>query len=160
MDPIAILTHSLWAGLFAAGLGVMLTAPARYLLACFFCGFIGRSVKDVTHGFGLDVNWATAAAALAVVLVAVALTRRQTVSPVVLICGALPLGASVAMFNLIFALMKVSTAKEAELAEASLALTSNLGKVFTVSLAVALGLGAGVALVKLFRRPDDEAVAV
>lgn len=160
MDPIAILSHCLWTGLFAAGLGVMLTAPAQYLVACFFCGFVGRGVKDITHGFGVDVNWATAIAALAVVLVAAALTRRQTVSPVVLICGALPLGASVAMFHLIFALMKVSTAKETELAEASLALTANLGKVFTISLAVALGLGAGVALVKLLRRRVDEAIEV
>jgi uncharacterized membrane protein YjjB (DUF3815 family) len=158
MDPVAILSHSLWTGVFAAGLGVMLTAPARYLIACFACGFVARCVKDVAMGTGLDVNRATVLAAAMVVVVAVALTRRHTVSPVVLICGVLPLGASSAMFSLIFSLMQVSTAEDAALAEASMALTSNLGKVFAVSLAIAVGLGIGVAITRLLKR-GGEAVA-
>ena len=159
MDPIAILSHSLWTGVFAAGLGVMLTAPARYLLACFACGFVARCVKDVAMGSGLDANRATVLAAAMVVLVAVALTRRQTVSPVVLICGVLPLGASSAMFGMIFSLMQVSTAEDTALAEVSLALTSNLGKVFAVSLAIAVGLGVGIGVTRLFQRSGDGTVA-
>lgn len=159
MDLIAILTHSVWTAAFAAGLGVMLTAPPRFLIACGACGFIGRLVKDISLAADLDMTRATVLAALAVVLVAAALTRRHTVSPVVLICGALPLGASSAMFGAIFALMRVSTAEGADLAEVSLSLTSNLGKVFATSLAIAVGMGAGVAIVRVLRR-GDESVSV
>jgi hypothetical protein len=157
MDLSAILMNSLWAALFAAGLGVMLTAPVWYLVPAFVCGFIGRGLLDVCMGQGLSQNWATVIAATVVVLVAVAIIRRHTVSPVVLICGVLPLGAAIAMFNLIFALMRVSSAKGEALSEASVALSSNLGKVFTTSLAIAVGLAAGMAIVRLFKR--DEAVA-
>lgn len=88
------------------------------------------------------------------VLVAVLLTRRNMVSPVVLICGVLPPGAAVAMFNLIFALMQLSTAKADALNKASLALAANVGKVFVTSLAIALGLGAGLASCRLFKRDE------
>lgn len=160
MDPVAILTHSVWTGVFAAGLGVMLTAPARHLIACGACGFVGRGVKDLALAADLDMTRATVLAALMVVLVAALLTRRHAVSPVVLICGALPLGASSPMFAAIFALMQVSTAADADLAEVSLNLTSNLGKVFATSLAIAVGMGAGVAITRLFRRFGADATGV
>ena len=76
----------------------------------------------------------------------------------VLICGVLPLGAAVAMFNLIFALMQVSSLQGEALGGASVALSANLGKMFTTSLAIAVGLAAGMAIVQLFRR--EEAVDV
>jgi uncharacterized membrane protein YjjB (DUF3815 family) len=158
MNLLAIVLPSLWAALFATGLAVLLTAPVRYLVPTFFCGFIGRGVRDVCMAAGLDQNWATVIAAAVVVLVAVAIIRRHTVSPVVLVCGVLPLGATVAMFNLILELMQVSSLTGGALTRASVALTANLGKVFITSLAVALGLGAGMAIVGLFRR--DESVAV
>ena len=157
MDLPAILLQSLWAALYATGLAVLLTAPARYLAPTFLCGFVGRFVRDVCQGWDLSQNWATVIASAAVVLVAVAITRHHAVSPVVLICAVLPLGAARAMFDLIFALLQVSTLQGEALGEASSALIINLGKVFTVSLAVALGLGAGMAIVRLFRQ--EEAVA-
>jgi uncharacterized membrane protein YjjB (DUF3815 family) len=158
MDLAAILLKSLWGALFATGLGVMLTAPARYLVPTFLCGFVGQSVRNVCMGWGLSQNWATLIAAAVVVLVAVAIIRRHTVSPVVLVCGVLPLGATVAMFNLILELMWVSSLTGDPLTRASVALTANLGKVFITSLAIAMGLGAGMAIVRLFKR--DEGVAV
>ena len=158
MDLSAILTHSLWAVLFATGMAVLATAPVRYLVPTFLCGLVGRGVRDVGVGWGLTQNWATVIAAAVVVLVAAAIIRRRAVSPVVLICGVLQLGASVAMFNLIVALMRVSSLEGAELTAASVALNANLGRVFTTSLAIALGLGAGMAIVRLFGR--EEAVAV
>ena len=109
-------------------------------------------------GSGLSQNWATVIAAAAVVVVAVAITRRHRVSPVVLICGVLPLGAAVAMFNLIFALMQVLSLQGEALDGASVALSANLGNMFTTSLAIAVGLAAGMAIVQLFRR--EEAVEV
>src|SRR5215218_972077 len=124
MDLWAILTDNLWAALFAAGLAVLLTAPVRYLVPTFLCGFIGRGVRDVCVGRGLDQNWAILLAATVVVLVAAAITRRNAVSPVVLICGVLPLGAAVAMFNMILALVRASSLTGPELAAASVALSA------------------------------------
>jgi uncharacterized membrane protein YjjB (DUF3815 family) len=157
MPLSAILMNSLWAALFATALAVLLTAPVRYLVPTFLCGLVGRCVRDVCMAWGLSQNWATVIAAALVVLVAVAIIRRNTVSPVVLICGVLPLGAAVAMFNLIFSLMQVSSSRGEALSEASVALSANFGKVFTTSLAIAVGLGTGMAIVQLFTR--EEAVA-
>ena len=109
MDLLAILMNSLWAGLFAGGLGILLTAPPRYIVPAFLCGFAGRFARDVFMSWGMSQNWSTAVAAAVVVLVAVAIIRRHVVSPVVLVSGVLPLGAAVAMFNAIIALMKVSS---------------------------------------------------
>jgi uncharacterized membrane protein YjjB (DUF3815 family) len=158
MDLSAILMNSLWAALVATGLGVIYTAPVRYLVATFLCGFAGRCVRDVCMGWSLSQNWATLIAAVVVVVVAVSIIRRHTVSPVVLICGVLPLGATVGMFNLILALMQVSSLKGEALSGASVALSANLGNVFTTSMAIAVGLGAGMAIVRLFKREKAENV--
>ena len=154
MDLLAMLMNSLWAGLFAGGLGILLTAPLRYLVPAFLCGFSGRFARDVFMSWGMGQNWSTAVAAAVVVLVAVAIIRRPGVSPVVLVSGVLPLGAAVAMFNAILELMKVSSLKGEALNGASVALSANLGKVFTTSLAIALGLAVGIAIVRLFRREE------
>src|SRR5688572_16876509 len=101
MNLLELALPSLWAALFATGLAVRLTAPVRYLVPTFLCGFVGRAMRDVSMASGLSLGWATVIAAAAVVLVAVTMVRRHRVSPVVLVCGVLPLGATVAMFNLI-----------------------------------------------------------
>jgi uncharacterized membrane protein YjjB (DUF3815 family) len=154
MDLLAMLMNSLWAGLFASGLGILLTAPPRYLVPTFLCGFSGRLARDAFMSWGMGPNWATVVGAAVVVRVAVAILRRPGVSPVVLVSGVLPLGAAVAMFNAIVELMKVSSLKGEALSGASVALSANLGKVFAMSLAIALGLGAEMAIVRLFRREE------
>jgi uncharacterized membrane protein YjjB (DUF3815 family) len=152
MDLLAIFMNSLWAGLFAGGMGILLTAPPRFIAPAFLSGFAGRFARDVFMSWGMNQNWSTAAAAAVVVLVAVAVIRRHMVSPVVVISGILPLGAAVAMFNVIVALMKVSHLEGEALSGASVALSANIGKVFTISLAIALGLAAGMVIVRLCRR--------
>jgi uncharacterized membrane protein YjjB (DUF3815 family) len=154
MHLSAILVTCLWAGLFASGLGVILTAPPRYIVPAFFCGFAGRFIRDALMAWGLSQNWSTAVAAAAVVLAAVAITRRHAVSPVVLVSGVIPLGAALAMFQTILDLMKVSTLQGEELSRASISLSANAGKTFTTSLAIAVGLTAGVAVVRLIKRKD------
>lgn len=157
MDTFAILENSLWAAFFATGLGVLFTAPPRYLPAAFVCGFLGRGVRDLCITVDMNVNWATVISSTFVVLVALVFTRGRTVSPVVLICGVLPLGAAVPMFDLIFALMKVSSAKgAAAVDQASLAVSTNAGKVFATSLAIALGLAAGIAVQRVLQRKIAE----
>jgi uncharacterized membrane protein YjjB (DUF3815 family) len=151
MDLLAILMNSLGAGLFAGGMGILLTAPPRSIVPAFLCGFAGRFARDVFMSWGMSQNWSSAVGAAVVVLVAVAVIRRHVVSPVVVISGVLPLGAAVAMFNAIIELMKVSSLKGEALSASSVALSANIGKLFTTSLAIAVGLAAGIAIVQLIR---------
>lgn len=154
MNVSTILTNSLWAGLFAGGLSVLFTAPLQYVPPTLLCGFAGRCVCDVLMAFGLSQNWSTVVAAAVVVLVAVVMTRGHAVSPVVLVAGVLPLGAAMAMFNAIIELMRVSSLSGEALNASSVALIANTGKVFTTSLAISLGLGIGMALIRLLCRED------
>jgi uncharacterized membrane protein YjjB (DUF3815 family) len=50
MHLSTILMNSLWAALFATGLGILLTAPLRYIVPTFLCGVAGRFVRDVCMG--------------------------------------------------------------------------------------------------------------
>src|SRR5918995_5257827 len=104
MDLTSIAGDSLWAALFAVGLGVRLTAPLQYLAPTFLAAFAGKSVHSLLVQGGLGRDWATVLAAAAIVAVAVATTRRHRVSPIVLICGVLPLGAAGAVFRAVFEL--------------------------------------------------------
>lgn len=158
MNIWTILLNSLWAALFATGLGILLTAPFRYIVPTFLCGFAGRFVRDVLMGWDMSQNWSTLVASAVVALAATAIVQRRRISPVVLICGVLPLGAAVAMFNMIFDLMKVSSLKGDALSAASVALSTHLGQAFTGTLAVALGLGAGIAIIRLFKREETQGV--
>jgi len=152
MDVLTLGIGSLWSGLFAGGLGIVLTAPPRHAPGAFLCGFAGRLARDVLVGCGLPESWSTLAAAAVVVLVGVAAIRGHVVSPVVLVSGVLPLGAALAVFNAVAALLRISTLEGEALDAASVALAANVGKAFTTSLAIALGLCAGVAVVRLSRR--------
>lgn len=154
MEIITMLINSLWSGLFAGTLGFILTAPVRYIAPTFFCGFVGRFARDALMSWGVNQNWSTAVASAVVVLVAMAIIRGHRVSPVVMVCGVLPLGGSVAMFNVIASLMKVSYLSGEALSAASVTLSANMGKVFTTSLAIALGLATGMAIARLFRRQE------
>lgn len=150
MDVPAMLANSLWAGLFASFMGMLLTAPPRYIVPTFICAFAGRLARDLFMNWGMTQNWSTAAAAAVVVLLAVMVIRRQVASPVVVISGILPLGAAIAVFDTITGLMKVSSLQGSGLAEASVALIGSAGKAFTTTLAIAVGLAAGIAIVRVF----------
>jgi uncharacterized membrane protein YjjB (DUF3815 family) len=152
LELSGIFITSLWAGLFATGLAILLTTPPRHLAATFLCAFSGRLVRDVLMESGARQNWSTVVAAAVVLLVAVTVTQRHRVSPVVVVCGVLPLWVAVAMFNAIFELMKLSTAKGDAINDASVALTANLAKVFVVSLSIALGISAGWTALRLVSR--------
>jgi len=155
MDLSGILINSLWGGLFAAGVAILLTAPREYLVATFFCGLVGRLVRDIFSGLGLGQNLSIVVAAAMVVLVAVACIRSHKVSPVAMICGVLPLGAATAMFNMVLGLMKLSTVSGDDLNAASIEYTSNLAKVFVTTLSIALGIGVGMAIVRFIKREDS-----
>jgi uncharacterized membrane protein YjjB (DUF3815 family) len=152
MNLEAMAIGGLLAGVFATAMAIFLVAPPRSLASAFLCGGAGHLVRDLSIGWGVSSIWSTSIATAVVVLVAVAVLREHVVSPVILISGVLPLGASVAVFNTIRGLMQVSTLEGEALGAASTALSANLGKVFTTTLAIALGLAAGMAIVRLVRR--------
>jgi uncharacterized membrane protein YjjB (DUF3815 family) len=152
MDIVAVLTGSVLAGLLACGMGILFTAPPRYIAPAFLCGFAGCFSRDVFISWGVNPNWSTAIAAAILVFVAMAIIREPAVPPVVLVSGALPLGAAASMFNAILDLMRVSSLKGEALNAAAVALIASAGRVFTVSLAIALGLGVGLAVKRFVRR--------
>lgn len=151
MNISAILINCIWAGLYSGGMGLLCTAPLRNILSAFFCGLVGCFSRDILISFGLSQNWSTAAASLSVVLVAMILIRGNEVSPVVLISGVLPLGATAAVFRMLIELIKVSTLKGEALNDSALAFISNTGKVFTTYLAITLGLAIGIMIMRLFK---------
>lgn len=152
MNISALGVDSLFAGLFSCSLGFLFTAPPRAAASTFVCGAAGRLVRGVLMGWGLSQNWSTLVAAAVIVLVAVAIIREHVVSPVILVSGVIPLGASVAMFNIIIELMKVSALQGEALNASSIALSANMGKLVITSLAIALGLGVGMVVVRLVKR--------
>ena len=158
MGLASILLDSLWAALFAVALGVRLTAPHQYLAPTFLSGFAGRLVHSLLVQWGIGRDWATVLASAAIVAVAVATTRRHRVSPLVLICGVLPLGSSGAVFRAVFELLKVSSAEGEALEAADLAWIANASRAFTGTMAIALGLGVGMTIARLFNRREAEGV--
>lgn len=146
-----ILLNSLWAAVFAAAFGIILTTPVRMLAACFACGFAGRCVRDVLLGYGLGQNLSTVVAAATLVLVAEVITRRYRISPVVLVCSVLPLGSVVPLFYALFDLLKLPTLQGELLNASVVALSANFARVLAGTLAIALGLGAGIAIVRILR---------
>jgi len=152
MDLPAILLNALWAGLFAAGLAVIFTAPPRDLFAAFVCGAFGVTARATAAELGLNANQATVIAAMGVVLAGSLFVRRQEMPPVVMASGIIPLAASLAVFNTIFLLMRIPAAPADTLNDLVVDLSSNVAKVFATTLSIALGLGAGMAIVRLLKR--------
>jgi uncharacterized membrane protein YjjB (DUF3815 family) len=152
MNVATIFMNSLWAACFATALGILLTAPVRYLFQTFLCGFAARLVRDVLMARGIGHNLSTLLAAAILVLIAMAIVRRNQVSAVVLICAVLPLGAAVPIFNMILELIKVSSLTGEALNAASVALIANAGQAFAGTLSIALGLAGGFAIVDLFEK--------
>ena len=150
VEPIVV--NTIAAGISAMCLAILLTAPPAHLLSTFFCGFAGRLTRDLLLMAGWRSGWATVLAAVAVVLVGTAILRRREVSPVVIISGVLPLGATSSMFTAIVHLMRVANLEGEELSKVSDALIADAGRVFTTSMAIAAGIGVGIVAMRIMRR--------
>ncbi|HLY00985.1 MAG TPA: hypothetical protein VKR56_00660 [Candidatus Cybelea sp.] len=151
MDIAPMLLNSIWAGLFAAALAVVLTAPAQAIVPSLLCGFAARFIRNVLIGWGLSSSGAVVVAAAGCVLLAIALTsRRRGASVIAIVTGVLPLGAAVALFNSIKGVLNISGLKEQALITASAQLAANLSAVFTTTFAMALGIGLGFLIARFF----------
>jgi uncharacterized membrane protein YjjB (DUF3815 family) len=147
-----ILFNAVWAGLFAAALAIVLTAPPQAIFPSLLCGFAARLIRNVLIGWGVSSSAAVVIAAAACVLLAVALARRRhNFSVIAIVTGVLPLGAAVALFNSIRGILSISALKEPALTAASAQLSANLSVVFTTTLAMVLGIGLGFLIARVFK---------
>jgi len=147
-----MLLNSIWAGLFAAALAVVLTAPPQAIVPSLLCGFAARLIRNILVGWGLSSSAAVVVAAAACVLLGLALTsRRRSFSVIAIVTGVLPLGAAVALFNSIKGILNMSGLKEQALVTASAQLSANLSAVFTTTFAMVLGIGVGFLIARLLK---------
>lgn len=152
MSPTGSLADGLWAAVFAVAFGVLLSMPLRGLGTCALCGLVGSLVRDLVIGLDAGPSWATVVATVAVVLAASLEFRGRRLAPVAIICGVLPLGAAVSYFQTIAALLRIPAQSGQELEQTSLALVAYVGRAFTTTLAIAVGIGAGLFVVSTLER--------
>jgi uncharacterized membrane protein YjjB (DUF3815 family) len=153
MDIGKLLADSIWAGVFAAALGVGLTTLPKALAPSFICGFAARLVRDLLIGSGVSLPVAVAAAAACCVVVGAAFVRSQpTLSMIALVTGVLPLGAAVALFDLIENVVALATLKGPALTQPTLQLAADFGVVVITTTAIALGLLIGFVITAPIRR--------
>jgi uncharacterized membrane protein YjjB (DUF3815 family) len=151
MHVTAILLNSLWAAIFSAGMAVVFSAPSWVVVPSFFCGFIGRLVRDLLMGWGASQNLATFVAAALVIFIIVSFLRRAGVSPIVMVAGIIPLGAAGAFFRAIVGFLRISSLKGEGLS-APVALISNLSILFCTTCAIAVGAWTGYLIGQAVRR--------
>jgi uncharacterized membrane protein YjjB (DUF3815 family) len=152
MTLSASLLDGLWAAVFAVAFGVLLSMPLRGLGTCALCGLVGSVVRDMVVGLGASASWATVVATIAVVLATTLELRGRRLAPVAIICGILPLGAAVSYFQTIAALLRIPSQSGLLLEQTSLALVANVGRAFTITLAIAVGIGTGLFLISSLER--------
>ena len=151
MDATIVVT-ALLAGAHAAAMAVVFTAPRDYVAPSFLCGCAARLVRDSLLVFGASSSWATFVAATVAVLVAVAVTPRRAVPPVVLVASVVQLAASVAVFNVFVEMLRAPSLEGPALAESAVRLNASLARAFSAFVAIALGLQLGVILTRRKRR--------
>ena len=157
MNLESILLDGLWSALFATAMSIRNSTPFKYIIPTFISSVIAVLTRDSLEHYGLSTNWSTLFAAFMIVISAGLFIRSQRVPPVVMVCAVLPLWASVSMFGLLNDLRKVSLLSGNELNAAAIDLSANTAIVFVITISIALGFAAGLALLKLiFRRESIE----
>ena len=157
MNLESILLDGLWSALFATAMSIRNSTPFKYIIPTFISSVIAVLTRDTLEHYGLSTNWSTLFAAFMIVISAGLFIRSQRVPPVVMVCAVLPLWASVSMFGLLNDLRKVSLLSGSELNAAAIDLSANSAIVFVITVSIALGFAAGLALLKLiFRRESIE----
>jgi hypothetical protein len=156
MIPTALLSDGAWAGLFAAAMAIVSAAPYSGLLPSFCGSFVARFARDALVAAGVDLNWATLIAAALVIFVAAVLIRRPVVSPVVMVSALVPLGAALPFFRAIADFLRIPSMTAEGVALLPQTMLSNLGKVFTTTVAIGAGASVAIYLVRALRRETSE----
>ena len=156
MNIQEILINCMWSAFFATSMSILNSTPFKYIIPTFVCGFIGVLIRDLCQGWGLSTNWSTMIAALMIVIAAGLIIRSRDIPPVVLICGVLPLWASVAMFKLLNDMRNVSNLSGEELSKSATDLSANFAIVVVISIVIALGFAVGLALLRLIYKDTSK----
>jgi len=146
----------MWCAFFATSMSILNSTPYKFIIPTFVCGFAGILIRDLCQGWGLSPNWSTLVAAFAIAMIAGLTIRSRYVPPIVLICAVLPQWASVAMFNMLNDLRKVSLLTGDELNKAAIDLSANFANVVVISIAIAIGFALGLGVLKLIYRKTSE----
>ena len=152
MEITSILYYSALSGLSACAIGLIFTAPLRFLPSIYVCGFTARFIRDLCVSWDVSMSISTALAAIALVAAAFILLKEHEVSPVVLISGVMPLGVTVEIMRMITGLLRISSTTGDAQSKAAIVFISNFSIVFTTLLAIAFGLAAGISIMRLFRK--------
>ena len=150
-----ILLDGLWSALFAIAMSIRNSTPYKYIIPTFLSGIIAVCTRDFLENAGLSTNWSTLFAAFMIVISTGIFIRSQRVPPVVMVCAVLPLWASVSMFNMLNDLRKVSLLSGDALNKAAVDLSANTAVVFVITVAIALGFAAGLAVLRLIYRKES-----
>lgn len=146
----------MWCGFFACSMSILNSTPFKYIIPTIICGFTGIVVRDLLQNQGLSSNWSTMFAAFTIVIMAGIIIRSKYVPPIVLICAVLPQWASVAMFNMLDDLRKVSISTGDQLNKAAIDLCANFANVILVSIVIAIGFAIGIGLLKVVYKEADK----
>ena len=157
MSIESVLIDGLWSALFATAMSIRNSTPYKYILPTFISGVIAVFTRDLLENAGLSTNWSTLFAAFMIVISTGIFIRSRRVPPVVMVCAVLPLWASVSMFNMLDDLRKVSLLSGDALNKAAIDLSANSAVVLVITIVIALGFAAGMAVLNLiFRRESLE----
>ncbi len=157
MSIESVLIDGLWSALFATAMSIRNSTPYKYILPTFISGVIAVCTRDLLENAGLSTNWSTLFAAFMIVISTGIFIRSRRVPPVVMVCAVLPLWASVSMFNMLDDLRKVSLLSGDALNKAAIDLSANSAVVLVITIVIALGFAAGMAVLNLiFRRESLE----
>lgn len=155
MSIESILLDGLWSALFATAMSIRNSTPYKYIIPTFLSGVIAVCTRDLLENEGLSTNWSTLFAAFMIVISTGIFIRSQRVPPVVMVCAVLPLWASVSMFSMLDDLRKVSLLSGDALNKAAIDLSANSAVVFVITVAIALGFAAGLAVLRLIYRKES-----
>ena len=152
MNLIAVLVGGIWAGVFAAALAIVFSAPVNTMFSGFCGGFVARFSRDVLLGWGSKPELATLVAAALVVFVGAFLVHRHGDSLATIAGAVIPLAPGAIFIHAITDFLLISSQPDDKLVGVPAELVSNLSKVFTTTVAIAVGLSLAILVLQTVKR--------
>ena len=155
MNLIALLVGGIWAGVFAAALAIVFSVPVNAVFSGFCGGFVARFSRDVLLGWGAKPEHNFAAAAF-VVFVGALLVRRHSDLLATFAGACVPLTPGTVFIRAITDFLLISSRPDDKLVGVPAELVSNLSRVFTTTVAIAVGLSLALLVLQTVKREHAE----
>ena len=156
MNLIALLVGGIWAGVFAAALAIVFSVPVNVVFSGFCGGFVARFSRDVLLGWGAKPELATLVAAALVVFVGALLVRRHSDLLATVAGACVPLTPGTVFIRAITDFLLISSRPDDKLVGVPAELVSNLSRVFTTTVAIAVGLSLAILVLQTVKREHAE----